>query len=198
MRLYMENLNIIYGTLLGDAYIQKLSQHGKKRDLRYTHSAKQREYALYKAVQINLPFSYIERDRYDKRTTNTYYSTEIRHKSNYIFNDIHNMFYDGTKKVITEQILELLTPESIAIWYCDDGNLYQNSKNYINHLSLATNCFSESELYVMKEYFKSKWNLDFSITTQNTLRIAKISQIQQFMNLFGNYIPECMNYKKLK
>jgi hypothetical protein len=193
----MENLSIIYGTLLGDAYIQKLSPQGKTRDLRYTHSTKQKEYSLYKAVEIKLPFSYVERNRYDKRTTKTYSSIEIRHKSNHIFNDIHDMFYDGTKKIITEHMLNLLTPESIAIWYCDDGNLYQNPKQYTNHLSFATNCFSNNELNLMKEYFNSKWNIDFSITSQNTLRIAKISQIRQFMELFGNYIPDCMRYKKL-
>lgn len=191
----MENLNIIYGTMLGDAYIGKLQPRGKNHNLRYTHSTKQKEYALYKASNINLPFSYRERERYDKRTNKFYHSVDIQHHSNSLFNNVYELFYNEGIKIITPQVLELLTPESIAIWYCDDGNFYSNEKNYTHHVSLATNCFSKNELNLTKEYFNSKWNINFSITTQNTLRIAKISEIQKFKDLFCNYIPECMNYK---
>ena len=40
------NKQIIYGTLLGDAYFQKHNNNKMSGGLRYTHSEKQKEYAL--------------------------------------------------------------------------------------------------------------------------------------------------------
>jgi recombination protein RecA len=188
-------MDIIYGTLLGDAYIPPLDVRGKNHKLRYTHSKKQQDWAFYKAMRINKPFTVYQRDRYDKRTGNTYGSIEILHNANSHFNDIYHTFYPNGKKVVTQDILNVLTPEAIAVWYCDDGSLYANKKRYLCHLTLATNSFTDSERELIKEYFNSNYGLNFKSTSQGVIRLTNKSQVELFMSHFAEYVPECMSYK---
>jgi len=199
----METKSIIYGTLLGDAYIPKpriiktKSRGGQNNNLRYTHSKKQQDWALYKAVRINMPFTVYQRDRYDKRTGKTHGSFEIIHSANSYFNDIRETFYPNGTKIVTQEILDVLTPEAIAVWYCDDGNLYTNKKQYLCHLTLSTNSFSDGERALIIDYFKSNYGLNFKSTTQGAIRLTNKSQAELFLSHFGQYIPECMKYKTL-
>ena len=187
------NKQIIYGTLLGDAYFQKHNNNKMSGGLRYTHSEKQKEYALQKAVNINSPFTYRERIRHDKRTNKDYTSIEIYHNVNIFLKEMQILFYPDNKKIITNKLLNKLGKQSIAIQYCDDGNLYITKNTKI--LELATNGFDDISRNNIIKYFYNKWNIEFVPTKKGSIRLTSLKKIKQFMNLFGSYIPECMNYK---
>jgi hypothetical protein len=38
-----------------------------------------------------------------------------------VFSEWHQQFYEGRRKIVPENIAELLTPLSMAIWFMDDG-----------------------------------------------------------------------------
>lgn len=188
------NLQIVYGSLLGDAYFAHTTKGYLSGGLKYTHSLKQEEYALQKATNINVPFSYRRRNRYDKRTKKTYSSIIIHHHNTpKIFNGINNEFYFDNVKIVTPNILDKLTPLSIAVQYCDDGNLYISNDTKI--LTLATNGFDQQSRKYIIDYFHSVWGIEFKEQKTGTIRLTSLEKIKSFMHLFGKYIPECMKYK---
>ena len=67
-------MQILLGTLLGDACVDKIKKESWNCAIRWEHSTKQEEYALWKAENSLNNFSIYRRSRLDKRTNNTYHS----------------------------------------------------------------------------------------------------------------------------
>jgi hypothetical protein len=185
---------IILGTLLADGYMAYREYAWSNCRLAFTHCLKQKEYALWKANQIGLPYYTYYRNRLDKRTNKTYQSIVIHFKANDIFRYYFNMFYQDKKKVATGLMISRLKPLGIAVWYCDDGNLYINKDTKI--LTLATNSFSDQERNYVINTFKSTYNLDFKTCSKGAIRLVSLREIKKFMAIVGPYIPNCMAYKK--
>ena len=80
-------------------------------------------------------------------------------KTHPVFNYYRNLFYTNGRKKITLEILNQLTPRSLAVWICDDGS-YDNRQGYI---VLCTNSFSFEEHELMKEFFNERFGLDPTI-----------------------------------
>lgn len=83
------------------------------------------------------------RERLDKRTLKTYKTWHFTTLSTPFFTYYHNLFYTktdtGFKKTIPNNIIELITPVSLAYWIMCDG--YKKNKG----VGLATNSFSISD-----------------------------------------------------
>jgi hypothetical protein len=150
--------DIIIGTILGDAHVSKLIGRSKNSKISWTHSKKQEEYAKWKAENCLNNYSVYNRKRFDKRTDKIYESITIYSKYD-SYNKFRDLFYDeNDDKIITENILNKLTPLSISVWYMDDGSLYYNGKNC--HLTLSVdNFYNDVDLIV--DFFKSKYDLNF-------------------------------------
>jgi hypothetical protein len=139
-----------------------------------------------------MPFKFYTRDRYDKRTNKIYHSVSIHHMANPLFNQLHEEFYVNNIKTISAHILSQLTPEAIAIWYCDDGSLYMNKDTKI--LTLHTQGFDTNSLNITIGYFYDKFNIEFK-EQRGDLRLTSLRKIEKFMSAFGVHIPQCMSYK---
>lgn len=185
---------IILGTLLGDGYMLYREYTWSNCRLTFTHCLKQKEYALWKANQIGLPYYIYYRNRLDKRTNKIYHSILIHFKANDIFNYYFDMFYQNKKKVATGLVINWLKPLGIAVWYCDDGNLYMSQDTKI--LTLSTDSFSDQERNYVINNFKRKYDLNFKISKRGEIRLVSLREIKKFMAIFAQYIPDCMTYKK--
>jgi hypothetical protein len=186
------NIEIIKGTLLGDAWIQKFKHC--KNGFSFSYSQSNKEYAIWKANMINLPYTIYERNRFDKRTNKIYYSCQILFKLNkYLKKELYELFYKPIK-VVNLDILNSLNNEAITIWYLDDGNVYYNGNNC--HIRLAVDGFSLEERELIIQWFKSKYNLNFK-HCQKAIRITSKIECLKFMKIVEEYIPDCMKYKKL-
>lgn len=184
------NEQIILGTLLGDAWIYK----DKRKNYSFRFSQSIKDYAIWKADQVNLPYTIYERNRFDKRTNKSYYSCEILvklKKESKVY--YHNMFYNP-KKEVSQEILNKLDSLAVTIWYLDDGNIYYNNNNC--HITLSINGFSfESKERIIK-WFKKKYNLNFKHSSK-AIRITSKKECQVFMDIVEKHVPECMKYKTL-
>lgn len=94
-------LNLLMGTLLGDASFPKMAVRQKNRAIRCEHVADQKDYAIWKAEQIGLDWTPFERSRFDKRTGKTYASFTACLKSHPGFNALYDRFCKEDKKVVT-------------------------------------------------------------------------------------------------
>jgi len=160
---------IIYGSLMGDACY---------RDKKYRNSARfkqgemQRDYVLWKYSEMQSVACYnsLKSEHYcDKRSGHTSTCWRFYTHANSDIEFIIKEFYKDEKKQITKQILDNLTPLSIAVWYMDDGTAdwshYTNSTKYTKgkvgnaDLMLCTHSFSEYSCEIIIDFFATKYNI---------------------------------------
>lgn len=184
---------IILGTLLGDAFIGKLQARSKSYSIKWEHSKKQKEYAIWKAKSCLDNYSFCERSRLDNRTNKTYHSI-ICYSRVDDYKDYRELFYPNGVKEVSDLILSMLTPLAIAVWFMDDGNLYYNGNNC--HLTLSVNGFDDNSKNRIIKYFKDKYDINFKIN-QKAIRITSVKEVEKFELHFASLYHESMNYKKL-
>jgi hypothetical protein len=108
------------------------------------------------------------------------------------FNIYRELFYDHTgKKILPENLEELLTPRGLAFWFMDDGYKFRNG------FYISTESFSLSENEFLIKILKNKFNLDCSIhSTTNGHRIYIFSSSREkFINLIKPYFIPHFYYK---
>jgi hypothetical protein len=183
---------ILLGTLLGDASISKLIDRRKTYSIRWEHCLEQEEYALWKADNSLDNYSIYKRDRLDSRTGNIYKSiTCYSTKDDYKY--YRNLFYKESKEV-NQEILNMLQPLGIAVWFMDDGNLYYNGNSC--HLTLSVNGFDDNSINRIIEYFKNTYNIYFK-KSGRAIRITSVKQVLLFESYFKQYYHYSMMYKTL-
>jgi hypothetical protein len=185
-----DNIRVLFGTLLGDAYFPKLAFKQQNRKIAWEHTDKQRDYAIWKARRIGFQWNKYERKRLDKRTNKTYKSITIVLRANESFNKIYKIFCPKSKKIVTNDILSYLSKEAVAIWYCDDGNLYQNKDT--NHLTLSIQSFKNKQLII--DFFKRKFSVNFKLN-DGAIRLVNKNEIRKFIDSIKPYVPIMMQYK---
>lgn len=177
--------HIIYGTLMGDGCIEKdLVNKNKNACLSIKHSINQKEYVDWKFNELknlcNLNPKEIN-GRYRFRTFNHPYFSDLREK-----------FY-SKKKTIKMDILNKLSPLSVAVWFCDDGTNLCNA----TVLRFSTCCFSKEEHILMIDWFNGTYNIKCNFKNYsgyNMLAIDKTSR-KNFLELIREHVPDCMKRK---
>jgi hypothetical protein len=204
IKITQEQKDLIYGTLMGDGC-------GRKAYLRIKQSIKQKEYALWKyKILSNLcrenPIK--ENSLFDKRYNKNYTTCFFMTRSYTDIETINNQFYTSGKKVITQEVLDNLTPLSIAVWYMDDGTVdfVHRSRPQWRIESIGvkfcTDSFSEQEHELMKNWFMQKYGILTKVrrvdhTKRNgTVKYRLIiKDTDKFFELIRPYIIPSMLYK---
>lgn len=185
-----EQLDILYGSLLGD---MSIGINYKNARPSITHGTGQEEYFDYKCSFFKDILGNVCRTpRYDKRTGKYYERYSVRLLAHPLFTEMYNMCYPNRIKTVTQEWLDKITPRGLAFWFMDDGT---------NSGVLATNSFSYEEVLLIKNWFKDKYNINTSINThkvksgvQYTIYILTDSR-PTFYNLVKPYIIPSMEYK---
>ena len=122
--------DLIMGSTMGDANIR---QRDRNCNFRVGHTKKQEKYLLFK-YEILKEFTK-SGPKWSLRTIKENHKVktlEMATKTHYVFNHYRKLFYKGGEKTITRELLNLLTPRSLAFWICDDGS-YENKQGYNTH-----------------------------------------------------------------
>lgn len=180
---------------IGDGYVHKCTR-SKSCLLCVKHSTKQNEYILYKKNLLeslgccNINLHYIDNNGY----SGVYFT-----KADSYFRCIRKWLYKDGKKVISRFLLDKLTPEGIAIWYMDDGNLSakkRNGKVHAYELFLNTHTSKENNQIII-DYFLDVWNVRFhQVKNKGSYRLRMSTrEIRRFLPIFENFVIPSMNYK---
>ncbi len=122
-QLTQEEKDILLGSLLGDACIEK--GRTKKYNtalISFGHSIKQREFVMWKydklqRLSTNCPKNCLN---YGYGSINVRFST----KCHSCFYPLYDLVIKNGKKVVTEDWLKcIVNPISLAVWYMDDGSI---------------------------------------------------------------------------
>jgi len=154
---------ILIGTVLGDAYLEK---NGRYTRVRIDHYDKHKTYIFWLAQEF-LPFSLKPRHivETDKRNGKQYSRWHFSTKSLPIFDEFRELFYRNGKKIISPLLVKILSPLSLAIWYMDDGFRRQDSKGFY----LCTSSFTEEEQKALQEILQARFSLTTRIHHQHEL-----------------------------
>ena len=117
--------DILIGTVLGDAYLQKTGQ--KNARLRLEHGGKQKEYIMWKAKELGNLIQGKPKPlkRVHPITKKTYSYWRHQSQSTPYLGKLHKIFYPEGKKIIPKDLDKYMSPLMLSVWYMDDGYYYQ-------------------------------------------------------------------------
>ena len=181
---------VIIGSLLGDASLEKHRIHYK---LREGHSLKQEDYLISKYKLLNLPFSIGYISYHDDRWYIDINEINVRTKVNYLLDEFSDFYDENRRKRVLQKYLDELGLLGLSIWMMDDGTF----KDY--SATLYTESFTKDEVKLISDYFLNKWGLKNSVLTRrnNQYYISFTSSAKKWM-LNNLYIKIENNIKTFK
>ncbi len=144
MKLTKKQNSVLIGTILGDGFLQKTGE--KNARLRLEHSQKQKDYVLWKGNIFGRLFqgkpSYLE--RIHPKSKETYKYCRWQSTATPAFGKMRKYFYPIGKKIIPDNIGEILTENiTLAVWYMDDGYFNKVDRNSYIYLGRTTRTEAE-------------------------------------------------------
>lgn len=186
-----EELEVILGTVMGDASLYKASDCKNPR-FSCEHGIKQKEYCKYKhSLLKHHGFSYKEytRSTIDARTGIYYKSATCTSPATPSLWGLYRDFYEtGVKCIPIKHLDSLYTPLAMAIHFMDDGS--RATCGYM----IATQSFNKSDVLQFTAFLKSKYDIECTVRKNNDIYIPSKSK-EKFTNIIYPYIIESMKYK---
>ncbi len=204
-----EDRGILVGMVIGDGYLNvrhRIKPKGyeyESSELKVSHSTKQLDYAQHKANLIKKMFGGKCNIYYYEtflKATNKSYPMCAFMKSNSYFRILKKFIYKDKTKCITSEVLNMLTPHGIAIWYMDDGHARRNfnKDGFVSSVSteISTYCTYE-EANTIINWFKEKHGLDTKLFLSKGKYCIKwnTQASHEFARLVQPYIIPSMLYK---
>lgn len=183
-----DEFQVLYGTILGDTH---LFHNSKNIQGSFNHCIKQKELAEFKQQYLNRFTNQVRIvKKYDKRLKVPNYEQYYCYiKASTALNAIYDKIYNNNTKYINKELLYKLDGLGIAIWYMDDG-----SKPKYGGYLLCTMNFSNSDLNIIQEFFKQKFDINTTVRKDKSLYI-KANSKEKFKELIKPYIIPSMMYK---
>jgi hypothetical protein len=186
-----EARGVIVGMLLGDG-------GRSRRNFYIGHSSKQRDYALFKARLLETITRKPVNVR-EYRTKDGFDTIRVEPRICSLTRVMTKKAYPLGKRKVTKELLELLTPQGIAIWFMDDGSSSfkkRNGKIHAVETTLNTYC-SEEENEIIVKYFKDLWGFQWGFNrSKGKIRLRMgTKEARRFFGFLEPYILDSMCYK---
>ncbi len=193
LKLTKKQKEILIGLILGDGHLETLN-NGKTYRLKVEHSLKQREYLDWLYLNFKDWINKIPEVR--KRTSlgkiiETYGFTTY---TSSMLGFYAQQFYVDGKKIIPKTIDKIITPQSLTIWFMDDGSIKSKAHKA---LVIHTHGYSKSDLELIIKVLKSKFDLKIGLQKQyDKWRLYIFSEsVNSFKKIISPYILPSMQYK---
>jgi hypothetical protein len=188
--------DVIIGSLLGDARLECRSiglRNPITARMRVHHGEKQKAYVFWKyEVLKNLVLQAPQESSWNNPKRNLHEVSWYFHtKSLRDLGILHGAFYKHSKKILPENIFELLTPRMMAVWFMDDGS------NTGEGFTLSTHSFSFEEQLRICQYLELRYEIHATIVKDRTkfkIGIGKRSK-NRFANIVSPFVIPPMIYK---
>lgn len=188
---------IVIGMILGDAFIQATGKNNAR--LRLEHSSKQKDYIFWKYNELKNMMQSAPKllKRYNPIWKTTYHYYRCQSLSSPEFGKLRRLFYEDGKKIIPEDIVSILkNPISLAVWYMDDGYLYQRDRSAYIYLSL----FQDEEINRLRSALESNFSLKPTILVKKQkyrCLYFNVDEAKKLISLIKPYIIPSLQYKLL-
>lgn len=148
---------ILLGSLLGDG---SLKIHKPYRNARFSfrHSIQQREYFFWKVSrlkEISNELCWWEQEKNGLGGKMLRYQSRASEALTELYKETH----EKNRLVIRRKWLNQLTPQSLAVWWIDDGSLITNGRRGV----LCTDPFTYEEHKILAQYLLKVWGVKVAI-----------------------------------
>ena len=180
-----DQLQVIYGTALGDGNLKKISKENYSYRLRICHSEKQYNYFKFKKDLLHCNYEYTTEGGYEAHSIIIYNTTSS------------NFLLFGIKDKI--DMINKLDERGLAILFMDDGSVCQ--KNPYSTIHISCNSFNNEETKALISKFR-----EFGIEVENkphvNMQNKSYNEIKmdsenghKFLHLIAPYMNEDCFYK---
>jgi LAGLIDADG DNA endonuclease family len=189
----LEQEEIIVGSLLGDGCIFKYKPTHKPYFCIVRKDTDDKyliwEYEKFKEFCISEP---TYRKTFDKRTNEYYKSIKLMTRRTDLFEPYYNLWYPKGKKIVPNTLS--LSPLSLAIWFCDDGNVSPSNSPWRMRIKLATHGFSPSDVEFLQFCLQNRYSEKFSIVNDDKklFIIGSDNATRAFLNEIDPVFPDSM------
>jgi LAGLIDADG DNA endonuclease family protein len=187
---------ILVGSLLGDAYIEKAKPNHNARvrfDQTFPKHASYLTWLYVKFISLCGKGPTVIIRKPDKRTGVVYSQMQLKTLAFPCFNLYHEMFYQDKKKIIPLNIAELLTPLALAVWIMDDGGKGSNGETYLH-----TRSYTLEEVKLLQDALKIKFELQTRLIQKapgQWVIVIPVRQVRSLKDIVCTYIHPSMAYK---
>ena len=194
--------SVLVGAILGDCFANGATTACGERTLSggvrfiFKRSVKHQEYLFWLFdffrtrgyCSNNLPVKVVSSQKFGDKFHDCYRFNTYAFSS---LLDLYKLFYNSKKKVIPNNIEELLTPLALAIWIMDDGTFKSPG------LIIATNCFTKQEVELLKKALENKFNIKSCLQKNNVNYQLYIKAESLFLlkKLVLPYVVPSLRYK---
>lgn len=187
-------LAVIYGSIMGDAYLQS---NGTNARLRFEHSLNQEKYILWKFSFLKNIFAesaIVKINRTHPITKQEYKYVRCQSKTLPELKKIRDIFYPEGKKIVPLNLKEYLAePISLAVWFMDDGYYYLRDK--CGYLYLGN--VSKAEADICCNVLKDNFNLVTKVLAKKkgyALYFPRVEMLK-LKDIISEYIIPSFRYK---
>lgn len=198
----------IIACVLGDGCINKrVINNTEQCRFLLKHSNKQFDYFIWKVnklKQILNNSKHKNSNYFLEKNSGRSNITAVRFERNHpYFKILYRFIYQNNKKTFSRKVLDRLNPEGLAIWFMDDGSLY-NSKYKGKKYDTYSKCTARLNTYLSKEeneiiikYFIEKWNIEWKLEKEKSFYRLRCNttEFRKFVEIIKDYIVPSMLYK---
>ena len=192
---------ILYGSLMGDAKRMSPSSAG------FGHGTHQMEYLAWKFREFD---SVASKKSWKQSTATSKVTGRLIHgwrfytHANTDIERIISQFYASGTKQITREILDNLTPLSVAVWFQDDGktDFYYRFKEKGGKRTptpvFCTESFSKESCEEMQKWFEEKYQIQIRLKALGTIGLRCIvcnESVQDFFDIIRPHVLPMFQYK---
>ena len=186
-----EQMQALLGTVLSDGHISKNNQ------LSFTHCFDQRNYHEHKVSLFGGTISETINRGFgkEKLSTNSWFPVNDQIKK------LRELIYVDGKKTL-KNVVDMLTPISLAYMYMDDGGLNRKSSG------IHMGDYSEKDCTLLQNRLEKQYNIASKLYTKTvnyknenrTYRVLSfdVENTEKFFDLIGHYVHPEMSYKMWK
>jgi hypothetical protein len=182
-----EACSVIVGSLLGDGYLYP------NGTLQIEHCLVQAPYTLwkYEMLQCIAGKQPTVVERFDSRTVKIYRS--IRFYTKAVLKEYRASFYQERRKVIPNNLGDLLDPLGVAVWFMDDGGRGARTPK---GLVFNTSCYTAEEQVALQQAL-SRFGVQTSIhqVGKGFQLYVKAESFVRFVELVSPHLITSMRYK---
>ena len=128
---------------------------------------------------------------HDSKRNKDHYSWYFHTKSTETLGLLHKLFYPSGAKIVPFELMKILDPIGLAVWFMDDGS------NNGNSLTLNTHCFSNEEQGLIQSLLLNKFKIRTTLVKDRSkFKIAIGShEYRKFLDIVSPHVDPSMSYK---
>lgn len=184
---------ILIGTILGDAHLEKLHTPELSR-LKIEHSLKQKEYVDWFYEEFKNWIRTKPKQKIKKVFGKIHKNYGFCTYGHRLLGNFQKDFYLEKKKIIPDNLFENITPLSLAVWYMDDGSIKSNKHKGV---FLNTQSFSVKDVKILQSILEIKFGIASSTRKDETGEQIYLGgeSGEKFIKIIEPFVIPSMKYK---